>query len=147
MALCLLCRGIAFEHIPPLPEFLRKTGSLYLGPGLCFLEPQTYGFMRPDTFGLQHYQDLISLKHSAQTCVLCSLIYNEVQQFIHKLHYGERLGNNGNIYKEDKPKRYRFQITKRSNQDGFVIWTDDGPNERIWYVAAFGYGVDDGKHK
>jgi hypothetical protein len=145
MKLCHLCSSIQFERIPPLPDFLRKSGEVYLGPGLCFLEPQTYGFARPNLFGLQYHQGLASLSHSAQTCMLCSLISDEIQRFIDKVHHGERVGNNATFYRGDKPKRYHFQITKRADQDGFIIWTDDGPNERIWYVATFGFGVEEGK--
>ena len=145
MELCLLCRSIPFDHIPPRPEFLKW--QLYLGPGLCFVDPPlTPGFTRPSTFGLPYHQNLHSLKHSAKACMLCSLVHDEVQQFIQKVHHGERIGNNGNLFKYDKPKRYCFQITKRADQEGFVIWTDEGPNARVWYVAVFGYSVDGGKH-
>ncbi|KAH8585717.1 heterokaryon incompatibility protein-domain-containing protein [Bisporella sp. PMI_857] len=143
MALCSLCRGVPFDRIPPLPRFLKETGWLRLGPGLCFLEPQTYGFTRPDEFGWRYHPDLDSLKNSAPTCVLCSLVHREVQGFIHNVHHGERVGSNALHYKSDKPKRYSFQITGRADEEGFVIWTDDGPNDRIWYVAVFGYGVDE----
>lgn len=143
--LCLVCRNIQFHRIPPFPKSFEAKG-IYLGSGLFFLDLlRDYRLQRPDIFGLQYHQDLFALEKSAQSCTICSLVHAQVQTFLHNVHHGERVGNNGALYADIKPKSYRFQITRRASRDGFVVWTDDGPNDRIWYVAVFGFAVQDGK--
>jgi hypothetical protein len=143
--LCIVCRNIQFHRIPPFPKSFEGK-EMYLGPGLFFLDLlRVYRLQRPDIFGLQYHQDLFALEKSAQSCTICSLVNAQVQTFLHNVHHGERVGNNGALYPDIKPKRYCFQITRRASRDGFVVWTDDGPNDCIWYVAVFGFAVQDGE--
>ncbi|KAF8963111.1 heterokaryon incompatibility protein-domain-containing protein [Flammula alnicola] len=144
MELCHLCRNIPFHNLPPLPDAHNSGSLLRLGPPRLILikPPLSNRGDHSEKFGFQHHQDLESLKKSALKCNLCALIYQEVELFIWDVHNAQRGGSNGRSHANEKPKRYRFQITHRGlDQDGFVVWTD-GRKKDVWPVAGFGLCVE-----
>lgn len=148
LLLCSLCCKIPFHRLDPYPQSFQKATPLFLTQGVSIIDVSGG---RPDTYGRLHYQDLDSLYKSAETCEICSLFKNEVLQFIDRVNHGERPYSLPEKYKVVKPKRYSFQITRQKLRDGqetregFILWTDDGPNDLCWYVAAFNLAIIEGK--
>lgn len=146
ISICDLYCKIPFHWLNAYPQSFQNAVPISLTQGVSIINVPGG---RPDTYERRHHQNLEALYKSAESYIICALFQNKILQFIDRIEHGDRFTLDK--YKDVKPKRYSLQITRQrprdgqQTRDGFILWTDDGPNELCWYIAASNFAILGGK--